>query len=145
MHERVLVVLNPGGSERLLPWLRRVLGGRTPDLYLLSVQLPQGGVVVGRQRVSYAHQAEEAVRAEVLVRLGAAAARFKDEGFHVTTDVRFGYPVATVLRTAAELQAGLIVLAVQERRWWARSVDDEILRRATVPVLTVPRPTRRAA
>ena len=145
MYERVLVVLEPGGNKRLLPWLRRVLGGRPADLHLLSVQPFRGGVMVGRHRVAYAHQVEEAVRAEILVRLSVAAARFTDEGFRVATDVRFGRPIATVLRTAAELQASLIVLAAQERRWWAKSVDDEILRRAAVPVLTVPRPAQRAA
>jgi nucleotide-binding universal stress UspA family protein len=149
MNQRVLVVLDPGGNERLLPWLRRVLGGPPADLHLLSVHPPHNGVVVGQHRVAYAHQVEEAVRAETLVRLSPAATRLGDEGFRVATDVRFGDPVATVLRTAAELTANLIVLAVQERRgwrrWWTRSVDDEILRRATVPVLAVPRQALRAA
>lgn len=149
MNRRVLVVLDPGSDERLLPWLRRVLGGPPADLHLLSVRPPLNGVVVGQHRVAYAHQAEEAVRAQTLVRLSPMAARLEDAGFRVATDVRFGDPVATVLRTAAELEAGLIALVVQEgrgwRRWWARSVDREILRRATVPVLAVRRHGQRAA
>jgi nucleotide-binding universal stress UspA family protein len=149
MNQRILVVVDSGADERLLPWLRRVLGGPPADLHMLSVRPPLGGVVVGQHRVAYAHQAEEAVRAETIVRLGPTAARLADEGFRVTTDVRFGDPVPTILRTAAEVEAGLIALTTQEargwRRWWAKSVDDEILRRATVPVLTVRRHGQRAA
>jgi nucleotide-binding universal stress UspA family protein len=149
MNQRILVVVDPGADERVLPWLRRVLGGPPADLHMLSVRPPLGGVVVGQHRVAYAHQAEEAVRAETLVRLGPTAARLQDEGFRVATDVRFGDPVATILRTAAEVEAGLIALTAEERRgwrrWWARSVDDEILRRATGPVLTVRRHGQRAA
>lgn len=149
MNQRVLVVLDPGGNERLLPWLRRVLGGPPAELHLLSVHPPHTGVVMGQHRVAYAHQVEEALRAETLVRLCPVAAQLQNEGFLVTTDVRFGDPVVTVLRTAAELNASLTVLGVREprgrRRWWARSVDDEILRRTTVPVLAVPRPAQRAA
>jgi nucleotide-binding universal stress UspA family protein len=147
--QRILVVLDPSGDERLLPWVRRVLGGPPADLHLLSVRPPLGGVLAGRHRVAYAHQAEEAVRAETLVRLRPSAARLEDEGFRVAADVRFGDPVPTILRTAAELEATLIVLAASEnhgwRRWWARSADDEILRRATVPVLAVRRHGQRAA
>jgi nucleotide-binding universal stress UspA family protein len=149
MDQRVLVVLEPGGDERLLPWLRRVLGGPPADLHLLSVRPPLNGAMAGERRVSYPHQAEEAVRAETLVRLIPVAARLQDEGFQVATDVRFGDPAATVLRTAAELQATLIVLAMREgrgwRRWWAKTADHEIIRRATVPVLAVRRHGQRAA
>jgi nucleotide-binding universal stress UspA family protein len=149
MNQRVLVVLEPEGDERLLPWLRRVLGGPPADLHLLCVRQPLGAVVAGQRRVAYAHQAEESARAETLVRLSPTAARLQDEGFHVTTDVRFGEPAVTILRTAAEVEAGLIAVAVRERRgwrrWWARSVDDQVLRRSSVPVLAVRRHGQRAA
>jgi nucleotide-binding universal stress UspA family protein len=149
MTQRVLVVLEPGGDERLLPWLRRVLGGPPADLHLLSVRPPLNGEVAGQHRVAYAHQAEEAVRAETLVRLSPVAARLQDEGFQVVSDVRFGDPAATVLRTAAEVGADLIVLAMREgrgwRRWWAKTADHEIIRRAAVPVLAVRRQGQRVA
>jgi nucleotide-binding universal stress UspA family protein len=143
MNQRVLVVVDPEGDQRLLLWLRRVLGGPPADLHLLSVLRPVSGVVAGERRVAYAHQAEEAARAHTLARLSPAAARLKDEGFRVKTEVRFGDPEATVLRTAAELGASLIVLAVREGRGWrvwrAGRVEHRILRRATVPVLAVQR------
>jgi len=149
MNQRVLVVLDPEGDQRPLLWLRRVLGGPPADLHLLSVHRPLCGVVAGERRVAYAHQAEEAVRGHTLARLSPAAARLKDEGFHVATEVRFGDPGATVLRTADELGAGLIVLVVREgrgwRQWWAGRVEHQILRRATVPVLAVRRHGQRAA
>ena len=106
-------------------------------------------VVAAERRVAYAHQAEEAVRGHTLARLSPAAARLKDEGFHVATEVRFGDPGATVLRTADELGAGLIVLVVREgrgwRQWWAGRVEHQIIKRATVPVLAVRRHGQRAA
>jgi nucleotide-binding universal stress UspA family protein len=149
MNQRVLVVVDPEGDQRLLLWLRRVLGGPPADLHLLSVLRPVSGVVAGERRVAYAHQAEEAARAHTLARLGPAAARLKDEGFRVKTEVRFGDPEATVLRTAAELGASLIALAVREARgwlWWrAGRVERKILRRATVPVLAVRRHGQRVA
>jgi nucleotide-binding universal stress UspA family protein len=149
MNQRVLVVVDPEGDQRLLLWLRRVLGGPPAELHLLSVLRPVSGVVAGERRVAYAHQAEEAARAHTLARLSPAAARLKDEGFRVKTEVRFGDPEATVLRTAAELGASLIVLAVREARgwlWWrAGRVEHKILRRATVPVLAVRRHGQRVA
>jgi nucleotide-binding universal stress UspA family protein len=149
MNQRVLVVLDPEGDQRLLLWLRRVLGGPPADLHLLIVRRPVSGVMAGERRVAYAHQAEEAVRGHTLARVSPAAARLKDEGFRVATEVRFGDPGATVLRTADELGAGLIVLAVRERRGWRRwragRVEHEIFRRATVPVLAVRRDGQRVA
>lgn len=149
MNQPVLVVLDLDGDQRLLHWLRRVLGGPPAELHLLSVRPPLGGVMAGERRVAYAHQAEEAVRAQTLALLRPVAARLKDEGFRVTTDVLFGDPGATVLRSAAELRAGLIVLAVREgrgwRRWQAGRVENEILRGATVPVLAVRRHGQRVA
>jgi nucleotide-binding universal stress UspA family protein len=149
MTKRVLVLLDPARNERLLPWLRRVLGGPPGDVYLLSVRPPLEGVMAGQHRVAYAHQAEEAARAATLVHLSPAASRLADEGFRVATDVRFGDPAGTTLRTADEVGASLIVLAVSAgrgwRRWWSRGADHEILRRARVPVLAVRRHGQRAA
>jgi len=143
MNRRVLVVLDLDGDQRLVRWLRRVLGGPPAELHLLSVRPPLDGVVVGEHRVAYAHQAEETVRAQTLAGLRQVAARLKDEGFRVATDVLFGDPGATVLRVAAELGASLIVLAVRESRGWPRwragRMEHKILRGATVPVLAVRR------
>ena len=147
--QRILVVFDSAGDQRLLRWLRRVLGGPPADLHFLSVHSPPSGVAAGERQVAYAHQVEETVRAQTLARMSPAAARLSDEGFRVATEVRFGDTSATVLRTAAELGAGLIVLAVAEgrgwRRWRERRVEHEILRRATVPVLAVRRHSQRAA
>jgi nucleotide-binding universal stress UspA family protein len=149
MNQRVLVVLELDGDQRVLRWLRRVLGGPPADLHLLSVRPPLDGVMAGEHRVAYAHQAEEAVRAQTLASLGQVAARLKDEGFRVTTDVLFGDPGATVLRSATELGASLIVLAVREGRGWGRwrvgRMEQKILRGATVPVLAVRRHGQRVA
>jgi len=149
MNQCVLVVLDLDGDQRLLRWLRRVLGGPPADLHLLSVRPPLDGVMAGEHRVAYAHQAEETVRAQTLASLRQVAARLKDEGFRVTTDVLFGEPGATVLRAAAELRASLIVLAVREdrgwRRWRAGRMEHKILRGATVPVLAVRRHGQRVA
>ena len=149
MNRRVLVVLDLDGDQRLVRWLRRVLGGPPAELHLLSVRPPLDGVVVGEHRVAYAHQAEETVRAQTLAGLRQVAARLKDEGFRVATDVLFGDPGATVLRVAAELAASLVVLALREspgwRRWRAGRTEHKILRGATVPVLTVRRHGQRVA
>src|SRR5919198_5069458 len=136
MSQRVLVVLHSEGDQGLLRWLRRVLGGPPADLHFLSVHSPPSGVAAGERQVAYAHQVEETVRAQTLARMSPAATRLSDEGFRVATEVRFGDTSATVLRTAAELGAGLIVLAVAEGRGWGRwrerRAEHEILRRATV-------------
>src|SRR2546430_13166365 len=149
MNQRVLVVLDPEGDQRPLLWLRRVLGGPPADLHLLSVHRPLCGVVAGERRVAYAHQAEEAVRGHTLARLSPAAARLKDEGFHVATEGRFGDPGATVLRTADELGAGVIVLVVREGRGWrprlAGRVEHPIIKRAAGAALALPRHRPRAA
>jgi nucleotide-binding universal stress UspA family protein len=58
-------------------------------------------------------------------------------------DVRFGEPVATILDTAREHEAHLIVMSSHGRGGFERilrgSVADAVLRRAEVPVILVPR------
>src|SRR5919201_1177493 len=70
------------------------------------------------------------------------AARLRAHGRHVETSAVWGEPVEMILERVRATRADLVVMATHGRsgagRWLYGSVADQVLRRALVPVLTVP-------
>jgi nucleotide-binding universal stress UspA family protein len=151
MYERVLVALDGSeSSERIVSWLRRVLGGSGATLHLVTVKAPPEALRADDGRtVTYVDQAEDQVRAEGLDALQPVASRLAEDGFVVVPAVRFGEPARTLLAAARELDVDLIALATRGvggvRRLWTKSVTREVLREASVPVLVARRSAQRAA
>jgi nucleotide-binding universal stress UspA family protein len=150
MYERVLVALDGSEpSERIVAWLRRVLGGAGATLYLLTVKPPAKALVHEGRTVVYVDQAEEVARLEALGSLQPVVSRLVEDGFEVVPAVRFGAPARTVLAAARELDVDLIALASRGirgiRQLWTRSVAREVLRKSSVPVLVARRSGQRAA
>ena len=134
-------------SERVVPWVRRLLAPFNASLRLLTVVSPAKGAVVGSRRVAYGHQLEDMQRASALFRLRWIAMRLDDDGVAAHAEVRFGDPVEAILAAASDFRADLIALAVgdgRDLRWWRTSVSEEVLRRAAVPVLCARRQGQRA-
>lgn len=150
MYERVLVALDgTEPSERIVPWVRRVLGGGGGALYLLTVKPPAQAIASEGRIVVYVDQAEDAARRQALDALLPVAARLAEDGYEVVPMVRFGAPAQTLLTAARDLDVDLIALASRGlgglRRLWTRSVARKVLRDAPVPVLVARRSGQRAA
>jgi nucleotide-binding universal stress UspA family protein len=139
MFRRVLVVLSgPPVSERILPWVRRLLAPIGGEIRLLSVLRPPAAVVAGARTLAYASQREDSVRLAAALRLETLAAGLRDDGLVVTADVRFGEPVAAALDAVHEWGAEMIAVADAPPRGWHRleaSVVEAMLQRSPVPVL----------
>jgi nucleotide-binding universal stress UspA family protein len=150
MYERVLVALDGSEpSERIVSWLRRVLGGAGTTVHLLTVRPPAEGLTYEGRTITYVDQAEDMARAEALDALRPVASRLAEDGYAVVPTVRFGDPARAVLAAARELDVELIALATRGiggvRRLWTKSVAQDILREASVPVLVARRSAQRAA
>lgn len=149
MFRRVLVVLDGAPvTERILPWVRRLLTPIAGDVRLLSVLPPPRAVVVGARTVAYANQREDSARLAVALSLETLAAGLRDDGLVATSEVRFGDPVAAALDAVHDWGAEMIAMADGPRRGWRRlqaGVVDEILQQSPVPVLVSLSPGHRAA
>jgi nucleotide-binding universal stress UspA family protein len=150
MYRRVLVALDGSEpSERIVTWVRRLLGGSGATVHLLTVRPPESALTDGVRTLAYVDQREDVARAEALDALRPIASRLAAEGFVVVPHVRFGAPAAAVLAAARDLDVGLIALATRGiagiRRLWTKSVAREVLRGASVPVLVARRSAQRAA
>jgi nucleotide-binding universal stress UspA family protein len=148
--QRIVVALDGSEpSERVVPWLRRLVGGADATLHLVTVRPRARAVIVGGRTVAYADQAEDSARLEALVRLRDVAARLAAEGFRVQTDVRFGDPADALIAAARDVEADLIAIATRGigglRAFWTRSVAERVVGHSPVPVLITRRAGQRAA
>ena len=140
MFRRILVLLDDGlVGRRIVPWVRRMLAPVGGDVHLLVVLAPGRTVIAGSRTLSYANQSEDAARGAASLELAGVAARLRDDGFAVSSEVRFGDPRAVALDTAqawgAEAIALVDVAARGARRWLTRNVADDIIQKSTIPVL----------
>src|SRR5437016_7436415 len=101
MFRRILVLLDAGlVGRRIVPWVRRLLAPVGGDVHLLVVLAPGRTVIAGSRTLSYANQSEDAARGAASLELAGVAARLRDDGFAVSSEVRFGDPRAVALDTA---------------------------------------------
>ena len=139
MFEDVLVVLDGRASgERIVGWMRRLCRASRARVRLLVVRDVEGTVWRDARPLAFASQLEDAVRLECLAYLEGIAARLQTSGIRVSTDVRFGSPVASVLDAARESGARLVALAAPGRRGRQDAMDRlarELLHRAPMAVL----------
>jgi nucleotide-binding universal stress UspA family protein len=137
MLKRLLVPLEgDDAAESLLPLLRRLDGLGVWDITLLRTEMP---VAVDEYAV-----VSEALLEEAKVFLERARESLQGLKARVKTIARIGPSVATTLEVADEIDATLIVAAIQRRTRFQRflfgSVPERLLRRSRVPVLAVPPP-----
>jgi len=90
--------------------------------------------------IDYPAAAIEREGADHLVRV--AVADLQQQGLRVNGEVLPGEPAAVILEKAATLQSGLIVMGHRHVSWierhTGRSVCQEVLEKAVVPVVVVP-------
>ncbi len=133
MFERVLLPLDGSETaERVLPHLRRLLAGRSPEIVVfrsLDTAVPD----IAAMGPVDAAEAERYVR--------KIAFQLIQEGRQARGLVRHGSGASAILRAAREEQASLIALSTHGRSGLSRlvlgSVAESVLRGAPVPVLLV--------
>lgn len=149
MRRQILVALDSStASERVLPWASRIARGWGASVHLVVICLPVTSVV-GQWSAAFIDQERTRVTGETLTRLEVLAARFEDDSVPVTTEMRFGDPVETILALAREGAAGLVALPaappISPLTPWPMTVNEEVLRRSAIPVLIAPGGDRPAA
>ena len=117
-------------------------GGRVTALCVEDPLLGQGAAAVGYDTAQLRRSTIAQLRR--LVRRVAATVRFPAEACAV--DTALGHPAPAILATARKIHADLIVMGTHARRgptkFFFGSTAQGVLRRATTPVLIVPRRRR---
>ena len=136
MYRRILVVLDDHGrSSRLLVRVRLLIQEFDCAVHLLVVQLPSHTVT--RHPAHTASSVPQA--AQVYHYLHNVSRQLRTEGCHITTEVRCGEPVETILTTAEAIGADLIAMTspwLTYARWHKTThTTAEVIRRAPSPVI----------
>jgi len=108
----------------------------------------EGTVWAGTRPVAFASQLEDAARLEGLAYLDGVAGRLEGSGIQVSSDVRFGPSIATVLDVARDSRAQLVALAASGdagRRDALGRLARQLLHRAPIAVLVARARDQRAA
>jgi len=138
---RVILVPLDGtsGSEAVLEAIGEIARAEGASVRLLSVHTPVHEVEVEGRIVSYSDQETERVEAETRTYFQRLAAGLGP--VTVSFAVRFGEPVAEIVKEAEAARATLIAMATHRRTGIARvfkgSVAERVERGTTVPVLLV--------
>lgn len=146
MAKRILVPLDRSRpAEIVLPLVSAIARGDGATVRLLLVApVPGNRVSEDGRVVAYADQEMTRVEAEGLDYLRAVKMQFGPVG-GVECAVRFGDPVAEILREAEEFGADLIAVTTEGRSAVGRtvlgSVAEQIVRKADTPVVLM-RPGR---
>ncbi len=136
MYQRILVVLDDyGRSARLLGRVRLLIREFHCAVHLLIVQPPSHTAT--RRPARTASSAPQAAQAQHY--LHDVSRQLQAEGSHVTTEVRCGEPVETILTTADAIEADLIAMTIPwltSARWHKTiHTTEEVIRRALSPVI----------
>lgn len=128
------------GSDRALEFALALAGRVGASLHLLHVvQDPVLAMPWSEDRVFDVARLRDAVVSDAERRLTAMAAARPD--FAITVEALVGAPAETIVRTAADRGADLIVVGTQGRHGVSRvfmgSVAERVVRLATCPVLTI--------
>ena len=139
MAKKILVPLDQSAlAESVLPLVADLARGGGSTVRLLYVSsVPQTRVNEDGRVVAYADQEMERLEAEGRDYLSKAEVRLG--GAPVECVVRFGEPLAEILREAAAFEADLIAVTTAGRSGLSRallgSVAEQVMRKAKVPVL----------
>jgi nucleotide-binding universal stress UspA family protein len=145
MYQKILVPLDGSElAECVLPHVEAVgKGCEVRDVILIRVIehleiLTRGGLAFSKDDL---HQMETEHRAEAEKYLKQVAARLKEKGLIVRSEVLEGKPAEAIAEYAKKNEVDLIILATHGRsglsRWYWGSVADRILRSVCVPILMV--------
>ena len=133
-------------SDAALALAARIAAERSARIEILHVVELSGGLETQTQIRPEAAEGsvsvEQFVRERTLPRMDAQAARAGLKPGNYRCSIAFGRPADTIVREAAVQGAELIILGTRGRRgldrWFIGSCAEAVVRRASIPVLTVP-------
>ena len=141
---RLLVPLDGSSvAERVLPYARRLAGGRGSDLILVQVVTPTpiAAAMEAPAAAQIVAEADERARVEAQTYLEQMSARLRRDGRDVTPLVLLGDPATVITNVAREHAVELIAMTTHGRTGLSRlmfgSVAEHVLRHAPVPVFLV--------
>ena len=152
MFERILVPLDGSKvGEAALPYVEELIAKLKSELQI-EVTLFQVVssltyyVIAGEAsaRVPYTEKELEVVKQKAIDYLKKMSDHLQSKGVIVKTKVSTGNAASEIIKTADEINAGLIAMSTHGRsglgRWAFGSVTDRVLREASVPILMVRAP-----
>jgi len=139
VYKRVLIPLDGSTlAERILPFVLDIAGPLDLDVVLVRVQQP----IAPQAIEGTLHFTVDDIAArlkEARAYLAPVAADLRRRGLRVTTDARYGEPIAEIAAAARETGAGMIAMTTHGRSGLSKlvfgSVAEAVLRRAAIPVL----------
>ena len=139
MYKRVLIPLDGSTlAEGIVPFILDIAGPLDLDLVLVRVQQP----IAPQAIEGTLHFTVDDIAARLKAAreyLARVAADLRGRGLRVTTDARYGEPVAEIVAAARETGAGMIAMTTHGRSGLSKlvfgSVAEAVLRRAAIPVL----------
>jgi nucleotide-binding universal stress UspA family protein len=149
MYERVLVPLDGSRlAEGILPFVLQIAGPLDLEVVLVHVVQPIASPTI--EGTGHFMVDDVAARLkEAREHLAPVAANLRERGVRVTTDARYGEPVAEIVAAARETKADLIAMTTHGRSGFGRllfgSVAEAVLRQAQIPVLMMQLTERQAA
>ena len=141
---RLLVPLDGSAvAEAVLPYARRLAGGRGSQLILVQVVMPTpvAAAIEAPAAAQIVAEADERARVEAQAYLGRMSERLRRDGREVTPLVLLGDPATVITNVAREHAVELIAMTTHGRTGLSRlmfgSVAEHVLRHAPVPVFLV--------
>lgn len=139
--ERIVLALDGSSlAEAAIPDAEKFAHALGASLLLVRAVVPPG-IVYGAEFVPGALAVLEELEAEARAYLQEIAEKVRARGLEVGTGVTVGLPAEVILDTAADNNAGMIVLSTHGRsgldRWFLGSVADAVVRHGDLPVLVI--------
>jgi nucleotide-binding universal stress UspA family protein len=147
---KLLVPLDGSGlAEAVLPLALDIARDTDAGLHLVRVvepfwtnpRLAHGGAAA-YFTVDQVAEYDQATSSEARAYLGKISEQLTADGVRPSWEVRYGKPAETIAAAAAQLEADLILMSSHGlggiRRWAFGSVTNEVVQRATTPVLVLP-------
>jgi nucleotide-binding universal stress UspA family protein len=149
MYKRALVPLDGSPlAEGILPFILQIAGPLDLEVVLVYVVRPIAPQAIEGTRHFTVDDAAARLK-EAREYLAPVAADLRERGVRVTTDARYGEPVAEIVAAARETGADLIAMTTHGRSGFGRlvfgSVAEAVLRQAEMPVLMMRLTERQAA
>ena len=139
MYKRILIPLDGSRlAEGILPFVLQIAGPLDLEVILVRVEQPIAPQVI-EGTTHFTVDDIPARMKDAREYLAPVAAELRRQGARVTTEARYGNPVAEIVAAARQTGADIIAMTTHGRSGVSRlvfgSVAEAVLRRAEIPVL----------
>jgi len=140
-YKRILVCLDGSAlAETALPHAQMLASGEDAEITLLRVSA-NPAAEFSFSDPGIAHNIIEDMEAETLAYMQSARGRLQKAGYRTSFLIRQGAIAETILQTASESHADVIVMSTHGRsgvqRWLLGSVADRVVTHSDLPVMLI--------